>query len=170
MEIWKDIIELNGKYQCSNFGRIRRINKDNRCEKYKYLKLQINKDGYFIVNPTRTYRKSVHRIVAVLFIQNPNNKLFVNHKDLNKKNNNVDNLEWVTASENSQHAQDNNKLGRMQIVVKDNSTNIIYNSIKEASEKLSYPYKYVCKIMNKTGNYKNLIKIEKTYKTLYSVF
>lgn len=166
MEIWKDIPELNGKYQCSNYGRIRRINKDIRCEKYKYLKLQTNKDGYTIVNPTRNYRQSVHRIVAELFIENLNNKEFVNHKDLNKKNNYVDNLEWVTASENSQHAQENNRLGRMHVIVKDKNTDIVYNSIKEASIKLLYPYKYISKIIGKTGSYKNLIKIEKIYKTL----
>jgi hypothetical protein len=166
IEIWKDIPELNGKYQCSNVGRIRRINKDIRCEKYKYLKLQTNKKGYTIVNPTRNYRKSVHRIVAELFIENPYNKPFVNHKDLDKKNNNIYNLEWVTASENSLHAQENNKLGRMHILVKDSKTNIVYNSVKEASEKLLYPYKYASKMINKKGSYKNLVKIEKIYKTL----
>ena len=166
MEIWKDIPELNGKYQCSNYGRIRRINKDPRCQKYKYLKLQTTKTGYYSVNPTLTYRKMVHRIVAQLFIENKENKKYINHKDLNKKNNHVDNLEWVTPSENSQHAQDNNRLGRMHVILKDIYTETTYNSIKDACDKLSYPYKYAAQLIKKNGNYKNLIKVAKTYKTL----
>jgi hypothetical protein len=166
MEVWKDIPELNGKYQCSNYGRIRRINKDHRCNKYKYLNLQCTKDGYYSVNPTLAYRKRVHRIVAELFIENKENKKYINHKDLDKKNNHVNNLEWVTPSENSQHAQDNNRLGRMHVILKDIYTNTTYNSIKDACDKLNYPYKYVSEIIKKNGNYKNLIKVEKIYKTL----
>jgi hypothetical protein len=168
MEIWKDIPELNKKYQCSNYGRVRRINKDPRCVKYKCLKLQTNKrSGYYYANPTTTYRKMVHRIVAELFLENTYNKKCVNHKDLNKKNNNADNLEWVTYSENSQHAQANNKLGRMCVILKDVHTNVTYSSIKDACNKLNYPYKYVAKKINENGSYKNLIKVEKIYKTLF---
>ena len=102
-EIWKDIPELKGKYQCSNLGRIRKINKDPRSPLYKYFKLQIIRKGYLSANPTRTYRKTVHRIVALLFIPNPENKPCVNHKDFNVKNNCASNLEWCTYKENSSH-------------------------------------------------------------------
>jgi len=166
MEIWKDIPELFGKYQCSNLGRIRRINKDIRCEKYKYLKLQKTKCGYLSVNPTLNYRKRVHRIVAELFIENKEKKAYVNHKDLNKINNNVDNLEWVTASENSQHAQDNGKLGRMQMTVIDIKTKKIYNSLKSACHELNYNYKRASFFLSKIEIYKDLYKIEKTYKNI----
>lgn len=166
MEIWKDIPELGGKYQCSSYGRIRRVNKDPRSEKYKILKAQETKDGYISVNPTKDYRKRVHRIVAELFIENPHQKKYVNHKDLNKKNNHVDNLEWVTESENSMHAQLNNMLGRMHVFVQDKETGNVYRSIKDASRVLGYPYTYASKIIREKGEYKNLVAIEKTYQTI----
>ena len=105
-EIWKEIPGLNGKYECSNKGRVRRVNKDPRCEKYKILNLQNTKDGYMSVNPTIKFRRRVHRLVAEVFIPNPENKSQVNHIDGNKSNNHVTNLEWVTPAENMQHAID----------------------------------------------------------------
>ena len=165
-EIWKDIPELNGKYQCSNYGRIRRVNKDPRVEKYKVLKLQTTKDGYLSVNPTTTYRKLVHRIVAQLFIDNPNNYPYVNHKDFNTKNNIVDNLEWVTPSGNSKHSNDNNRLGRMNTSVIDKSTGKVYKSIKQAAAEFGYPYKYMAKNIKNRGEYKNFAFFEKAYKSI----
>jgi hypothetical protein len=167
MEIWKDIPELQGKYQCSNYGSIRRKNKDHRCQEYKLLNNQLTKDGYLSSNPTRNYRKRLHRIVAELFIDNPNNKPYVNHKDLNKLNNHFSNLEWVTASENSQHANNNGKLGRMHCSVIDINNKQIYKSIKQACEFYSFPYKYAAKILKTKGVYKNLKSIEKTYKNIF---
>lgn len=165
-EVWKDIPELNGKYQCSSFGRVRRINKDRRCTKEKYLKLQNTKDGYISANPTLTYRKRVHRIVAELFIDNPNRYKFVNHKDLNKKNNKVNNLEWVTASQNSQHANDNGHLGRMCWSVVDMNSGIKYNSLKEVATKIGIDYKFLHAKITKNGQYGGYKLHEKTYKNL----
>lgn len=161
-EIWKDIPELKGKYQCSNFGRIRKINKDPRSPLYKYLKLQIIRKGYLSANPTRTYRKTVHRIVALLFIPNPENKPCVNHKDFNVKNNYVSNLEWCTYKENNNYSRINNRIKPYGIKVIDLNTNIIYNSITKAVENYDYNYKYVAKILNQKGIYKNLKLYEKT--------
>jgi hypothetical protein len=167
IETWKDIPELGGKYQCSSLGRIRRINKDPRCLKEKYLKLQNTKDGYISVNPTVWYRKRVHRIVAELFLENPNKYKFVNHKDFNKKNNAVSNLEWVTASQNSQHANDAGRIGRMAWTVIDLNNGITYKSVKEVAKKLGIDYKYFHAKIKKTGKYGGYKLHEKTYKNIF---
>ena len=73
----------------------------------------MDKDGYLNIN-LKVYNKKnkkrfrINRLVALIFIPNPKNKPQVNHKDGNKLNNNVDNLEWVTAKENIKHAFENN--------------------------------------------------------------
>ena len=72
----------------------------------KFLKPKIQKNGYQAVTLRRENEKQtlyVHRIVAEAFLPNPNNLPQVNHKDLNKKNNFVENLEWITAKGNSHH-------------------------------------------------------------------
>lgn len=81
----------------------------------KKLKTQINHNGYERVALTKCGKKKymfVHRIVAENFIDNPFEKKTVNHIDGNKINNNIENLEWATHSENSQHAVDNNLMRR----------------------------------------------------------
>lgn len=103
MEIWKDIKGYEGLYKVSNFGRIKSFYHN----KEKILILGSNSSGYAIVglwkNGTEKFY-SVHRIVAIHFIPNCQNKFEVNHIDGNKKNNNVENLEWVSKSENMKHA------------------------------------------------------------------
>ena len=77
----------------------------NKSGKLKRLKATNNGDGYECIKINKkTYR--VHRLVATSFIENPDNKPQVNHKDGNKLNNNVSNLEWVTNAENQIHAWD----------------------------------------------------------------
>ena len=102
-EIWKDIEGFEGKYQVSNKGRIKslcfrtprilRLCKD----KTNYLRVALQGKN-FIRNA------AVHRLVAESFIPNPENKPIVNHIDGNKQNNCVENLEWATYQENSDHA------------------------------------------------------------------
>lgn len=114
-EIWKDIEGYEGLYQVSNLGRIKSLPKFHRTNKnyssIGYLsKEKILKNacdnagkGYLYVNLGRNGRIKVHRAVAMAFIPNPNNYKEVNHIDGNPKNNNANNLEWVTHQENCLH-------------------------------------------------------------------
>lgn len=116
LETWKDIRDYEGLYQVSNTGKVRsldRIVKDNTRERYqklkgKELKFTDNGRGYklvFLTKKSKRTNKYVHRLVAEAFIPNPDNLPEVNHKDLNKSNNCINNLEWVTNIENKRHYQ-----------------------------------------------------------------
>jgi hypothetical protein len=104
MEQWKEIEGSNGQYFISNVGRV--LSKGNSCSrKDKILKPQ-NKNGYLVLNLRingKEIKVRIHRLVAMAFIPNPENKPFVNHKDNNRTNNESDNLEWVTHQENLEH-------------------------------------------------------------------
>ena len=108
-EIWKDIPNYEGLYQVSNLGRVKRlvfINRVIRKEKEQVLTPITTKDYYHInlYKNGKQEQKLLHRIVAKVFVSNPNNKPEVNHKNGIKTDNRSENLEWVTRSENQIHA------------------------------------------------------------------
>ena len=103
-EIWKDIIGYEDYYQVSNFGQIK-SKYYNRIRGYL-----INSGGYATVQLCVSQKRkafSLHRIVGLHFIHNSLNLPQINHKDCNKLNNHVDNLEWCTSKENCKHRSDN---------------------------------------------------------------
>lgn len=113
-EIWRDIPSLEGAYQASNLGRIKSLSRlvnhpsgGVKRIKERILKIALGTSGYYIVGIAingKNTTKTVHRLIAKTFIDNPENKPEVNHKDGNKLNNNLSNLEWSTVSENRYHA------------------------------------------------------------------
>lgn len=107
MEKWKDIKGYEGLYQVSTLGNVRNVMTE------KTLKHRNNGNGYIRIELWKNHvgtKYYVHRLVADAFIEKPEGCSEVNHKDLNPSNNNVDNLEWVTSSENTMHAIRNNAL------------------------------------------------------------
>lgn len=119
MEIWKDIKGYEGKYQVSNLGRVKSLiewhgncHLDKWVKKEKIITPTNNGYGYLIIGlANRGKRKNfyIHRLVAEAFIPNPENLPVINHKDYNKQNNNVNNLEWMTQKENTNYSKPNMK-------------------------------------------------------------
>ena len=106
MEKWKDVVGYEGIYQVSLQGRVKSINHKNHRGNMIYgrmLKLKRESNGYLRVNLVkdgRSKQHSVHRLVAKAFIPNPQNLETVNHKDEDKTNNAVSNLEWLSIGDN----------------------------------------------------------------------
>jgi hypothetical protein len=113
-EVWKPIEDCS-YYEISNFGRVKSLARwskvgntggmrfrEERIMKgcdfgHEYLKVNLR------TNEGKTLNKKIHRLVAEHFIPNPHNKPCINHKDFNRCNNHIENLEWATYKENSQH-------------------------------------------------------------------
>ena len=86
-------------------------NESTRKISSKFMKLLKDKDGYLTIGLVKEQgqkqkRFRVHRLVAITFIENPNKKPFINHKNAVKNDNRVSNLEWCTAKENTKHARE----------------------------------------------------------------
>lgn len=107
MEVFKDIKGFEGKYQVSNMGNVKSLN-FNHTKKEKLLSTKGLRKGYPIVSLGAKGNFSVHRLVAEAFVKRPKGKDQVNHINGVKTDNRSSNLEWVTGSENMQHALKSN--------------------------------------------------------------
>ncbi|MFY7812113.1 MAG: NUMOD4 domain-containing protein [Flavobacterium sp.] len=121
-EIWKDIKGYEGYYKISNLGRVKKLRREVFSKNGKFLRIdseKLNKThvnklrGNYIIVDLNFKGKNetlpLHRLLAINFIPNPENKKYVNHIDQNPQNNSLENLEWVTNMENTCHAQKSKK-------------------------------------------------------------
>jgi len=122
-EEWRDIAGYEGRYQVSNMGRVKSLertvvgkNGSQRTIRERILKPDTTHDDYLQVKLYKGCGKKkifkVHRLVCEAFHENPENKPCVNHIDENKANNAVSNLEWCTVKENNNHGTRNTRAGK----------------------------------------------------------
>lgn len=149
-EIWKDIKGYEGLYQVSNLGRVKSFRESTKygMQKEYILKPSLINSGYYVVtlySPDKAKRKfQIHRLVAETFISNDKNLPCVNHKDENKTNNCVDNLEWCTYQYNNNYGTARIRSANTQAkTVKQKTLDGVliakYFSVSIASELLGYP-------------------------------
>jgi len=181
-EIWKEI-EGYPFYKVSNLGRVKSIDRIvEDCNGIKFhkkgilLKQHVNYRGYLLVSIYKQSKKKtipVHRLVALAFTPNIENKPQVNHIDGNKLNNRVENLEWCTNQENVDHAWENGLCENIRVAsankeryknrgklskahrtkkVIDTSNGEIYGCMKEVSIKFNIPYSTLQKKLSGYGN------------------
>jgi hypothetical protein len=156
-ELWKAIPGLGDKYEVSNHGRVRTLPylarfthwrtgaECFRQTKVKILAQQVQNAGYALVHLWHEDKRTaltVHRLVAAAFCPGFFEAADVNHKDGVKTNNHVDNLEWITRSENHYHAV-KLRLNKAAIPVVDPVTRIKYDSLQQAARILKADIKRI---------------------------
>lgn len=172
-EYWKDVVGYEGLYQVSNLGNVRSIDRwELSRSKYRFrqgclLKKYMNRYGYYVVNLYKNANGTptpIHRIVAMAFLPNPFNLPCVNHKDENKTNNAVINLEWCTYKYNCNYGTGIQRCAMARVNGKMSKKVLQYNtdgtlvkewvSLSEVQRSLGYAKQNVsasCKGTNKTA-------------------
>lgn len=146
-ERWVDVPDYEGLYSISNKGRIKSLprikNKGTRLEyvsKECLLKASVTKDGYltvFLCKDGKTKSYALHRLVAIAFIPNNGELSDVNHKDENKLNNCVENLEWCSKAYNTKYGTRTQRVSKpIQQITKDGKVLRVFESVKQASRTL----------------------------------
>lgn len=172
-EVWKDIPDYEGIYQVSNKGRIKSLARivGNCKRKDKIIIPKDNGTGYYKVNLYKNGKHKnhyVHKLVASVFINNESNKPCINHKDYNRKNNNVENLEWVTYKENnnysccSEHAALKNSL-RVLVVDLDNNPIKMFASIHQCGRYFNVDASHISGIIHNNYIFRKQYKLYSAY-------
>lgn len=182
IEIWKNI-EGYPNYQVSNMGRVKRLSTGYYRRTEKILKPQLQNNGYLHIKLSQKDKTKcilVHRLVAQVFIPNPNNLPQVNHINENKTDNRVENLEWCTQKYNinygngiSKRVKTNKENGTYKKVGKGNTKSILqfskdnsfirkWDSIIDVQRELGYDNRQICSCL------KNRQKTAKGFKWVYA--
>lgn len=120
--VWK-IIEKFPNYSVSNFGRIKSLKKN------KIISQRLNRDGYCVLKLSNDFCQksfSVHRLVAIAFIPNTENKETVNHKNGNRSDNSSENLEWNTRQENNNSRDFFRRIKKTLLIIDRHTGEILY--------------------------------------------
>lgn len=152
MELWKNI-DIASNYEVSNLGNIRNIksgqilNPGISGNGYKQVSLKMNDTGKF-------KKQYVHRLVAQYWLDNPEDKREVNHKNLDRTDNRAENLEWLTSSENQKHKFENSdyKTSNRPVVQMDLNDNVIaiFDSVIAAARELNISRQGIDKVVHGT--------------------
>lgn len=177
-EIWIDINGYEGVYQVSNLGNVKSLSRDirvsdklggHRKKKESLLKFDVCKNGYLRVNLNKDgigKHFLVHRLVAEAFLPNPQKLPQVNHKDENKTNNRVDNIEWCDAKYNSNYGERTKKssIAKLKPVKQyDMQGNFVqeFASLKDAWDSIGMRFcQKDCKFGKSVGGYQWRMKDE----------
>lgn len=166
---WKPIKGYDDIYEVSEYGDIKslsrlKINKKfTHVTKQIHLKQGLNKRGYRHVRLCKNKiakTRLIHQLVGEHFVDNPNSKPQLNHKDGNKINNHYTNLEYVTVKENTIHAYENYLIPNRQQILLDVNTGVYYYSMRDASRVYGVSSSYMINMINgKKHNRTSLIKV-----------
>ena len=165
IEVWKDIKGYEGRYQVSNMGRVKSLERKasikgdtKRTVQERILKPYTNHNGYWRVKLCSSKGQKgffIHRLVCEAFHENPENKPCVNHIDENKANNEASNLEWCTYKENINHGTHNARVGKAVAkalskpvgqYTRDGELVKVWQSTMEVQRQLGFGQGYISKV------------------------